>query len=95
MDKQSQALEARYIRDKAQRHLQSAINTLQQNMYEMECYLENFDSAMADAERAKIINRAINHLVCSIQPNLRIDLLAESQAELAVLACGERGNEPV
>jgi hypothetical protein len=31
------------------------------------------------------MNSAINHLVCNIQPNLRIDLLAESQAELAVL----------
>ncbi len=31
------------------------------------------------------INYAINHLCCNIQPNLRIDLLADSQAELAKL----------
>jgi hypothetical protein len=31
------------------------------------------------------MNYAINHLYSNIQPNLRIDLLADSQADLAKL----------
>ena len=51
----------------------------------MEVYADKFDNASTDYDRAKVINYAINHLYCNIQPNLRIDLLADSQAELAKL----------
>ena len=80
------AIEAKSIRATASERLQSAINTLQRSMYDMECILEKLDEATDDSERARHMNAAINHLVCNIQPNLRIDLLATSQAELAVLA---------
>ncbi|WP_146182833.1 hypothetical protein [Limnohabitans sp. Jir72] len=80
------ALEAKSVRDKARKRLQSAINTLQRSMYDLECILEKLDEAQDDSKRARHMNAAINHLVCNIQPNLRIDLLANSQAELAVLA---------
>ena len=93
MDKQTHAIEARYIRDKAQRHLQSAIDSLQSNIDEMQGYLGRLDAATTDAERAWVMNSAINHLASSIHPNLWVDLLAESQAELAVLACGECGSD--
>ena len=50
---------------------------------------EDFDgttvNASTDYERGKVVNYAINHLYCNIQPNLRIDLLADSQAVLAKL----------
>lgn len=89
MDKEMQAkansLKAMHIRKQAHQRLQSAINTLQKNMYSMECLLEKLDDAKSDAERAQVMNSAINHLVCNIQPNLRIELLAHSQAELAQL----------
>jgi hypothetical protein len=55
-------------------------------MYEMECYQDKLRVATNDCERSQVLNWAINHLICNIQPNLRIDLLATSQAELAVLA---------
>ena len=80
------AIEANYAREKAQERLQAAINQLQRSMYDMECYADKLAAAENDRERAQAMNWAINHLVCNIQPNLRIDLLAQSQAELAVLA---------
>lgn len=80
------ALEAKSARVKASERLQAAINQLQRSMYDMECYAEKLATAKNDRERAQAMNWAINHLVCNIQPNLRIDLLAASQAELAVMA---------
>jgi len=89
MDKKMQAptksLKANYERNQASKRLEFAINRLQRTMFDLECCLENLESAKDDAERAKALNAAINHLVCNMQPNLRIDLLAESQAELAKL----------
>ena len=76
---------ATHVRQQAHERLQAAINCLQRNMFELECYVEKFDAAANDAHRAEIINAAINHLVTGIQPNLRIDLLAHSQAELCKL----------
>ena len=78
-------LQAQQVREIAKERLQSAINSLQRAMYELERYAEKFDEAEDNAERAKVLNLSINHLVCNIQPNLRIDLLAHSQAELAKL----------
>lgn len=80
------AIEANYVREKARERLQAAINQLQRSMYDMECYAEKLAAAENDRERAQAMNWAINHLVCNIQTNFRIDLLAHSQAELTVLA---------
>jgi hypothetical protein len=76
---------ATHVRQQAHERLQEAINCLQRNMIELECYVEKLDAAANDVQRAEIINAAINHLVTGIQPNLRIDLLARSQAELCKL----------
>lgn len=80
-----QEIQADQVRQKDHERLQAAINCLQCNMYELECYLEKLDTATNDTQRAQHMNSAINHLVSNIQPNLRIDLLAQSQAELAKL----------
>ena len=79
------ALQEQQVREIAKQRLQSAINSLQRAMYDLEVYAEKYDNASTDYDRAKVINYAINHLYCNIQPNLRIDLLADSQAELAKL----------
>ena len=76
---------ATHVRQQAHERLQAAINCLQRNMFELECYVEKLDAAANDVQRAQIINAAINHLVTGIQPNLRIDLLARSQSELCKL----------
>ena len=80
-----QELQEQQVRGIAKQRLQSALNSLQRAMYDLEVYVDKYDSAATDYDRAKVINYAINHLYCNIQPNLRIDLLADSQAELAKL----------
>jgi hypothetical protein len=75
--------EAKHAREQAVQQMQEAINHLQRNHYEMDRYLERMEEAATDRERAQILNWSINHLVCNIMPNLRIDLLANSQAALA------------
>jgi hypothetical protein len=77
------AYEAKHAREQAVQQMQEAINLLQRNHYEMDRYLERMEEAATDRERAQILNWSINHLVCNIMPNLRIDLLANSQAALA------------
>ena len=84
-NKELQEISAQQVRETAKERLQSAINSLQRAMYSLEVYADKFDNAATDYERGKVINYAINHLYCNIQPNLRIDLLADSQAELAKL----------
>ena len=82
---QLKAIQAQQTRKLAEERLQAAINTLQRSMYEMECFAERLEAADSNAERGWVMNSEINYLVTGIQPNLRIDLLAQSQAELAKL----------
>jgi hypothetical protein len=77
------AYEAKHAREQAVQQMQDAINHLQRTHYEMDRYLERMEEAATDRERAQLLNWSINHLVCNIMPNLRIDLLANSQAALA------------
>jgi hypothetical protein len=77
------AYEAKHAREQAVQQMQEAINHLQRTHYEMDRYLERMEEASTDRERAQILNWSINHLVCNIMSNLRIDLLANSQAALA------------
>jgi DNA-binding transcriptional regulator YbjK len=93
MDKQQfQEIQRQYAVTQAKERLQDAVNTLQRSMYELEVYIERFEQADTERERSQIVNWAVNYLVCSITPNLRIDLLADSQAQLAALAV-EVGDE--
>ena len=84
-NKELQEIAAQQVREMARERLQCAINSLQRAIYDLEVYADKFDNAATDYERCKVMNYAINHLYCNIQPNLRIDLLADSQAELAKL----------
>ncbi len=83
------AFMAKQAREKANQRLQEAVNVLQRTMYEIERYQERMQDAKTDKERAQVINWAVNYLVCNIMPNLRVDLLADSQAELRALAGGQ------
>ena len=94
MDKQQfQKLQHKHAVNQAKERLQDAVNTLQRSMYELEVYIERFEQADTERERSQIVNWAVNYLVCNITPNLRIDLLADSQAQLAVLAVEKQGDE--
>lgn len=75
--------EAKHAREKAVQQMQEAINHLQRTHYEMDRYPERMEEVATDLERAQILNWSINHLLCNIMPNLRINLLANSQAALA------------
>ncbi|MFZ2738075.1 MAG: hypothetical protein WBI20_02850 [Burkholderiaceae bacterium] len=72
-------------RQNARESLVNARNTLERALQEMDSYIARFDAADTDRDRAKVVNWSINHLVANIQPNLRIDLLADRQSELAKL----------
>jgi len=76
---------AEMTRKNARESLMNAHNTLERALQEMDSFVAKFDGAATDGDRAKILNWTINHLISSIQPNLRIDLLADSQSELAKL----------
>ncbi len=66
--------------------LVTARETLSRAIQEIDSYLAQFDGAQDDKARSRVINWAIHHLVCNIQPNLRIDLMADAQAELNKIA---------
>jgi hypothetical protein len=83
--KKINAINAKQVREIAKQRLLSAINSLQHAMYDLEVYSDKFDKESTDFERGKVVNYAINHLHCNIQPNLRIELLADSQSELTTL----------
>ena len=82
-DSDFQIIETNYIREKATERLQDTINFLQRSIYDLEQYAEKLEAAEDDRQRALVMNWSINHLVCNILPNLRIDLLANSQTELS------------
>jgi hypothetical protein len=79
-------------RTRAQERLRSAIEALQMSVYELERYEAKLMEVDSDMERAKLLNWAVNYLVCNTMPSLRIDLLADSQSELRVLA-KEQGDD--
>ena len=83
------AMMAAQAREKANQRLQDAVNVLRRSMYEIERYQERLQDCKTDKERAQVVNWAVNYLVCNIMPNLRVDLLADSQAELCALAGGQ------
>ena len=71
-------------RDAAQR-LQSVVQALQMSVHEIERYHAKFAEASCDTERAKLMSWTVHYLVCCTVPNLRIDLLANSQFDLDAL----------
>lgn len=80
-DSDFQIIEANYGREKVAERLQDTINFLQRSAYDMELYGKKLEDAQDDKHRAQGINWAINHLVCNILPNLRIDFLANIHTE--------------
>jgi hypothetical protein len=83
---------AEQTRTRAQERLRAAIEALQMSVYELERYEAKLMEVDSDMERAKLLNWAVNYLVCNTMPSLRIDLLADSQSELRVLA-KEQGDD--
>jgi hypothetical protein len=61
-------------------------SVLARALTEAEYLLEQYQQADTDAARAQVLNRCIEFMPPFIANNLRLDLLAQRQAELLVLA---------
>lgn len=82
-------IRAKDTRSDAVERLRAAISHLHRCAYDLDLYAQRVESAENDLQRSLAMNWAINYLASSVMPHLRIETLARSQAELAVLAAGE------
>ena len=73
-------------RDHGQECLLQVQSVLARAQLEIECLLEQYQQAETDAARAQVLNMCIEFMPPFIANNLRLDLLAQRQAELLVLA---------
>jgi len=83
----SMKTERDYLIDAAQRNAREAIaqarSTLERSLRELDRYAERFEGAETVHDQAKTMNWLLNELASNILPNLRLDLIASAQAELA------------
>ncbi len=71
---------------KAKDALLTARSTLERSLRELDHYIERLDIAERSQDKSQVMNWALNALACNITPNLRLDLMANAQAELASVA---------
>ncbi len=71
---------------KARDALMTARSTLERSLRELDQYVERLDAAATPQDKSQVVNWALNALACNITPNLRLDLIANAQAELASVA---------
>jgi hypothetical protein len=71
---------------KARDALLTARSTLERSLRELDHYIERIDTAETAHDKSQVMNWALNALACNITPNLRLDLIANAQAELASVA---------
>ena len=83
-------LEAQYNDQNALDALIAARKTLKSVMCELDRYISRLEEASSPEDKADIMNWALNHLACSIMPNLRLDLIAKAQAQYVRAAQIER-----
>ena len=67
----------------AQQALIYARSILERAIHELDTYIDYLDKADSNSKRAQIMNWALHYLVCNILPNVRLDLIANAQAELS------------
>ena len=73
-------------RDQGLDRLQHVQSTLGRAQHEIEYLLEVYENAESDADRAQALNHCIEFMLPFLATNLRMDLLAQSQGALLVLA---------
>lgn len=71
---------------KAKDALLNARSTLERSLRELDHYIKRLDTAETPHDKSQVMNWALNALACNITPNLRLDLIANAQAELASVA---------
>ena len=75
--------QAHYAEQRGREAIAQARATLERALREIDSYAERYDSADALRDKTKVLNWTLNYLATSITPNLRLDLIADAQAELA------------
>jgi hypothetical protein len=83
-------LQAQYNDKNALDALGTARSTLEAAIRELDRYAERLGDANSSFDKADIMNWALNHLACSIMPNLRLELIAKAQAEFLRAAQAEK-----
>lgn len=71
---------------KAKDALLTARSSLERSLRELDHYIERLETAETPHDKSQVMNWALNALACNITPNLRLDLIANAQAELASVA---------
>lgn len=77
----------------AKKSLERAQEVLRYAMQEMQISIDALDAAESDEARARIMSNAINYLAVGIMPNVRIDMLANVQAEFKAGATESKEQE--
>ena len=73
---------ARQADSDARDALTNARATMQRALSELENYIDRYDNAEQLKEKADIINWTLNHLATYVPNNVRLDVIASSQARL-------------
>lgn len=55
---------------------------LESAIRDLDRYIERLDVVESPREKSRVMNHALSALACGIMPNLRLDLIADAQAEL-------------
>lgn len=75
--------QAHYAEQRGREAIAQARATLERALREIDSYAERYDSADALRDKTKVLNWTLNYLATGVTPNLRLDLIADAQAELA------------
>lgn len=63
--------------------LLNARSTLERALCELDRFSARFEEAASNAEKSQVMNWTLHYLASNIGPNLRLDLIANAQADLA------------
>ncbi len=75
--------QAHYAEQRGREAIAQARATLARALQELDGYGERYEASASPKDKAKALNWALNYLASGIMPNLRLDLIADAQAELA------------
>ena len=81
-------------RDSSLESLKNVQSILGRAQQEVDYMLDSYQNAESDADRARIMGYCIEFMLPFLTNNLRIDLLAQRQADLRVLAKTQALSEP-
>ena len=69
--------------ENAKQALLIAKGALERSLRELNHHLDWLDATTSARDKARVMNSALHDLTCNILPNLRLDLIADAQADFA------------